>query len=46
MPHHVLPESGWVSFYIRQEGDIEQAIALLQRSYDIASRQKNKGSTD
>jgi hypothetical protein len=42
MPHHVLPDSGWVSFYIRQEADIEQAIALLQRSYDIAARQKKK----
>jgi len=27
-PHHILPDSGWVSFYIRQEGDIERAINL------------------
>jgi len=39
-PHHVLPDSGWVSFYLREEGDIERAIALLKRSYDIALKQK------
>ena len=35
-PHHVLPESGWVSFYIREPGDVERAISLLRRSYEIA----------
>lgn len=39
-PHHVLPETGWVSFYIKQVGDIEKAIALLRRSYEIALKQK------
>jgi predicted DNA-binding protein (MmcQ/YjbR family) len=41
-PHHVLPESGWVSFYLRQESDVEQAIALLHESYEIAIKQKSK----
>ena len=41
-PHHVLPESGWVSFYIRQEEDVEKAIALLHESYQIAQKQKSK----
>jgi len=41
-PHHVLPESGWISFYVRQEPDVEQAIALLKESYEIAMRQKSK----
>jgi predicted DNA-binding protein (MmcQ/YjbR family) len=41
-PHHILPESGWVSFYIREEGDVENAIALLRESYNIAMRQKRK----
>jgi len=35
-PHHVPPDSGWVSFYIRESEDIERAIALLRRSYEIA----------
>lgn len=41
-PHHVLPETGWVSFYLRDEGDIQRAIALLKRSYDVALKQKSK----
>jgi predicted DNA-binding protein (MmcQ/YjbR family) len=40
VPHHVLPESGWVSFYIREPEDIEKAIALLRRSYDLAVNQR------
>ena len=38
--HHILPESGWVSFYIREEGDVARAVALLERSYKLASAQK------
>lgn len=38
--HHVLPKSGWVSFYIRQPNDIGTAIDLLRRSYDTAAKQK------
>ena len=41
-PHHILPETGWVSFYLRQESDVEQAIALLRESYEIAIKQKSK----
>ncbi len=41
-PHHILPETGWVSFYLRQEEDVEQAIALLHESYQIAQKQKSK----
>ena len=39
-PHHILPETGWVSFYLREESDVQNAIALLRRSYEIALRQK------
>ena len=41
-PHHILPETGWVSFYLRQEPDVEQAITLLRQSYEIAITQKVK----
>lgn len=44
-PHHVLPDSGWVSFYIREPGDVDRAIELLKRSFDLASRQRIKKST-
>jgi hypothetical protein len=43
-PHHILPETGWVSFYIQQEGDVEQAIAILHESYQIAQKQKSKNT--
>ncbi len=39
-PHHILPETGWVSFYIQEEADVEKAIRLLKRSYEIALRQR------
>jgi hypothetical protein len=38
--HHILPETGWVSFYLRKEEDIQKAIELLHRSYEIALKQK------
>jgi hypothetical protein len=38
-PHHVMPESGWVSFRIRRDGDAERAVALLRRSYDLINEQ-------
>lgn len=41
-PHHILPETGWVSFYLRQEDDVERAITLLHESYQIAQKQKSK----
>ena len=41
-PHHILPETGWISFYLRSEEDIETAIALLHRSYEIALRQTQR----
>ena len=41
-PHHILPDTGWVSFYLRQENDVESAITLLQESYQIAQKQKSK----
>ncbi len=44
-PHHILPETGWVSFYLSEEADVERAIALLKRSYEIAiTQKKNKES--
>lgn len=38
-PHHVLPDSGWVSFRIRKAADTDAAIALLRRSYDLITAQ-------
>ena len=41
-PHHILPKTGWVSFYINGDKDVETAIALLHESYQIAQKQKSK----
>ena len=35
-PHHILPDSGWVSIFLRSEADVERAIRLLQRSFTLA----------
>ena|SRR6267142_1805359 len=37
-PHHILPESGWVSIYLRQSSDLDCAIELLHLSYEIATQ--------
>lgn len=39
-PHHVLPESGWVSFRINRPADVDAAIALLPRSLDLILDQR------
>ena len=37
-PHHILPQSGWVSVFIRQANDVERAIELLKYSFEIARK--------
>lgn len=33
-PHHMFPESGWVSFFIRDESDIAKVVALFRLNYE------------
>ena len=33
-PHHVHPESGWVSYAIRGRSDIAEVVALFRLNYD------------
>lgn len=35
-PHHVLPDSGWVSVFLRSNEDVERAIRLLRHSFALA----------
>jgi hypothetical protein len=28
--HHVFPQSGWISFFVKDRDDVEQAIELIQ----------------
>jgi hypothetical protein len=46
-PHHVLPDTGWVSFRISGEGDVPQAVELFRLSYEraLAARARQAAST-
>jgi hypothetical protein len=33
VPHHILNETGWITFYIRSEADVEAAVWLFRLSY-------------
>ena len=33
LPHHVLPDSGWVSFYIRGPDDVPKVLELFRMNY-------------
>lgn len=33
-PHHVMPDSGWVSFRIDGPGEVDAAIALFRLNYE------------
>jgi hypothetical protein len=39
-PHHILPESGWVSLHFKGEADVDRAIDLFRLSYEAAMRQR------
>ena len=41
-PHHILPESGWISFRIDKPADVDAAIALLRRSFDLINAQVDR----
>jgi hypothetical protein len=44
-PHHILPDSGWISLFLRQPQDVDTAIELLQRSYELAVAQQTRRTT-
>ncbi|MGI8826786.1 MAG: luciferase family protein [Chloroflexota bacterium] len=35
-PHHVLPQSNWVSVYIREPEQVQDVVDLLHAAYDRA----------
>jgi hypothetical protein len=42
--HHVLPESGWVTLYLREPSDLEKAIELFRRSLALAKQKWSSAS--
>jgi hypothetical protein len=39
LPHHVFPDSGWISFWLKSPADITQALEL----FEIASMYRTSG---
>jgi hypothetical protein len=37
-PHHVLPDSGWITVSIRSAEEAERAVELFRMSYDRAQK--------
>ena len=33
-PHHILPQSGWVSYYIHDASDVAPLVALFRLNYE------------
>jgi Family of unknown function (DUF5519) len=44
LPHHVLPDSGWVTFRIKAEADVEAAVELFRLSYERAVNARSTGA--
>jgi len=44
-PHHILPNSGWISFFLRTEADIDHAIKLMRTSFELAAT-RGKGARE
>src|SRR5260221_14169592 len=40
-PHHILPQTGWGSFFPREPDDVGRAIEFLHYSNELASEQKD-----
>ena len=45
LPHHVLPDSGWVTFPIKTPADVEAAVELFRLSYERAMHARSTAST-
>ena len=42
--HHVMPESGWVSYPIRGEGDVPGALELFEENYERLTARRAAGA--
>lgn len=41
-PHHVLPQSGWVSVRLKNPSDVDRAIQILRQSFELARGQMER----
>ena len=42
--HHVLPQTGWVSYYLGGEEDVAGALDLFRKNYDRLTARKDPGA--
>ncbi len=42
--HHIYPNSGWTSYYVREEGDVATALGLLERGYRLAREKQGRNN--
>jgi hypothetical protein len=45
-PHHVLPQSGWITVSIRSPEEAERALELFQMAYERATSARRGGATE
>lgn len=43
LPHHIFPNTGWVSYRVRDESAVPGAIELFRMSYERAMAAQEKG---
>lgn len=41
-PHHILPNTGWVSYWISSDADIEAVIDLFRLNYERITKSKHE----
>ena len=41
--HHVLPQTGWVSYYLSGEEDVAGALDLFKKNYDRLTAHQSAG---
>ncbi len=39
-PHHILPQSGWITFRFRNESDVQKVVNLFKLCYELASHRE------
>jgi ribonuclease BN (tRNA processing enzyme) len=37
-PHHIYPESGWLSIYLKSEDDVVTAVEILRSKYELMNK--------
>jgi hypothetical protein len=41
-PHHVFPDSGWITYRIRDAADVARVVALFRLNYDRPWREERR----